>query len=306
MAINSNLILAGIAGAGASGAELAWFGMPGVIAPTDATTALTAAVNEVQTVTITGGPTGGTFTLTYGGQTTTGIAYNATASAVRTALGALTSVGGTQHVSVTGGPGPSTPYVVTFRGALGITDLTAMTGNAASLTGGTSPAVNVAETTKGVSGFISPGLVSEDGLSADMSNSSNDVPAYGLSSVARKIVTDETLTFKVVFLETNPVSTAIYNRYPLTGVGAPAADANGDWMTTEGAFRAQRYSVAFDAVDGPNRIRKYCPSVEVTEKDAFAIKKGEAILYGVTLTAYANSAGVSVATFYHVPELASA
>lgn len=306
MGINTDLILAGIGAAGASGAELAWFAPPGTTAPTNATTALTAGVNEAQTVTITGAPTGGTFTLTYAGQTTAAIQYNASAAAVRAALGALSSIGGSQNVTVTGGPGPATPWVVTFVGALGMADVAGMTASG-SFTGGTTPAIAVTQTTQGVSGFVSPGLVSaEDGLSADLSNSSNDVKAYGLSAVARKIVTDETITFKVVFLETNPISTSIYNRLPLTGPGAVYPDENGDWTTTEGQFRAQRYACAFDLVDGPNRIRKYCPSAEVTEKDSFTIKAGEAILYGVTLTAYANSAGVAVATFNHVPALASA
>ena len=34
-------------------------------------------------VTLTGSPTGGSFTLTFGGDTTSGIAYNASASTVR-------------------------------------------------------------------------------------------------------------------------------------------------------------------------------------------------------------------------------
>ena len=38
-----------------------------------------ASANEIQTVTITGGPIGGTFTLSWGGYTTAGIAYNAAA-----------------------------------------------------------------------------------------------------------------------------------------------------------------------------------------------------------------------------------
>ena len=38
--------------------------------------------DEVQTVTLTGAPTGGTFTLTYGGQTTSGIAFDAAAATV--------------------------------------------------------------------------------------------------------------------------------------------------------------------------------------------------------------------------------
>jgi hypothetical protein len=45
-------------------------------------------------VTLTGSPTAGTFTLTYNSQTTAGIAYNATASAVRGLGGAVRPVAG--------------------------------------------------------------------------------------------------------------------------------------------------------------------------------------------------------------------
>ncbi|MFI1678841.1 hypothetical protein [Streptomyces sp. NPDC020607] len=104
--------------------------------------------NEEQSVAITGGPTGGTYTLTYSGQTTAGIAYNATATAVRTALAALSNIG-TGNVTCTGGPHPGTPVTVTFTGALAGTDVAQMTGSAAGLTGGTSPAVVVTTTTPG-------------------------------------------------------------------------------------------------------------------------------------------------------------
>jgi hypothetical protein len=46
-------------------------------------------VNEVQRITITGTPTGGTFTLTFQGNTTAPIAYNASAATVVAALEAL-------------------------------------------------------------------------------------------------------------------------------------------------------------------------------------------------------------------------
>jgi hypothetical protein len=104
------------------------------------------AVNEVQTVTVTGAPTGGTFTLTYSGQTTAGIAYNAAASAVQTALQALSTVGA-NNATVTGTPGN---YTVTFTGALAGTDVSQMTASGAGLTGGTSPGVTVATQTPGV------------------------------------------------------------------------------------------------------------------------------------------------------------
>jgi hypothetical protein len=104
---------------------------------------------EAQTVTITGTPTGGTFTLTYRGDTTAAIAYNATAGAVQTALEALPSIT-PGDVTVTGGPGPGTPYVVTFAGTQ-TGDVPQMT-SAGSFTGGSSPAVAVTTTTAGGAG----------------------------------------------------------------------------------------------------------------------------------------------------------
>lgn len=112
---------------------------------------LAARPTEGQTVTITGTPTGGTFTLTFDGETTAAIAYNAAASAVQTALEGLSNVN-SGDVSVTGGPGPGTPYVVSFTGQYLGTNVPQMTASGASLTGGTSPDVAVTTTTAGGSG----------------------------------------------------------------------------------------------------------------------------------------------------------
>jgi hypothetical protein len=101
---------------------------------------------EVQTVTVTGVPTGGTFTLTHEGATTAAIAYNAAASAVRTALEALPGIA-PGDVTVTGSAGG--PYTVTFTRGGG--DVAAMTASGASLTGGTSPDVTIATPTAGAS-----------------------------------------------------------------------------------------------------------------------------------------------------------
>lgn len=100
--------------------------------------------NEVQTVTITGGPTGGTFTLSFGGQTTAPIAHDALASDVAAALVALSTVG--NNVTVTGAAGG--PYTVTFVRSLGGMDVDQLVASA-SFTGGTAPAIAVATTTAG-------------------------------------------------------------------------------------------------------------------------------------------------------------
>lgn len=87
---------------------------------------------QIQTVTISGSPTGGTYTLTYNSNTTSSIAYNASASAVQTALQALTGLG---SVTVTQtGASPNVTNTITMTGA-GITP-GAITGTD-SMTGGT-------------------------------------------------------------------------------------------------------------------------------------------------------------------------
>jgi len=104
------------------------------------------ATAEVQTATTTGTPTGGTFTLTYLGDTTGPIAYNAVFGVVQTALLAGTSLE-PGDVTVTGGPGPGTPYVFTFNTSEG--NPAALTADASGLTGGSSPAINIVTTTPG-------------------------------------------------------------------------------------------------------------------------------------------------------------
>jgi len=102
--------------------------------------------SEIQVVTILGAPTGGTFTLSFGGQTTSGLAYNATASTIQTAVQGLSSIG-SSNATVTGSAGG--PWTVTFAGSLANTSELLITDNPASLTGGTTPSVVVTESQRG-------------------------------------------------------------------------------------------------------------------------------------------------------------
>ena len=94
--------------------------------------------DRVQVITVTGTPTGGTFSLTIGGQTASGIAYNAAASAVQTAIRALSPLwAGATVAGAAGGP-----YTVTLSPVGGAAAPILATS---ALTGGTSPAVLVAQ-----------------------------------------------------------------------------------------------------------------------------------------------------------------
>lgn len=99
--------------------------------------------NEVQTVTIGGGATAGTLTLTFGGETTAAITFGATAAQVQTALEALSNVEpGDIIVS-----GASPAYTLTFGGQYTGENVPQLTSTS-SLTGGT-PTITHATTTAG-------------------------------------------------------------------------------------------------------------------------------------------------------------
>jgi hypothetical protein len=105
--------------------------------------------NEVQTITITGTPTGGNFRLSFRSVQTAVIAYNATSGAVQSALEALSTIG-SGNVLCAGGPLPGSPVTVTFQGVLAAQDQPMLAVTSTALTGGTTPAIAVTQTTAGV------------------------------------------------------------------------------------------------------------------------------------------------------------
>lgn len=107
---------------------------------------VSVARNETQTVTVTSA-TGGTFTLTFSGQTTGAIAHNATAAAVQAALEALSNIE-PGDIIVTGGPLSTAAVTVEFTGKYRFSNVAAMTATS-SLTGA-GAAVAVATTQEGV------------------------------------------------------------------------------------------------------------------------------------------------------------
>jgi hypothetical protein len=82
------------------------------------------SANEVVRLTITGGPSSGTWTFTFDGQTTGALAYAISTTDLQTALLALSSIG-TGNVIVTGTAGDF--YDVEFTGSLKLTDVGAIT-----------------------------------------------------------------------------------------------------------------------------------------------------------------------------------
>jgi DNA-binding beta-propeller fold protein YncE/Tol biopolymer transport system component len=105
------------------------------------------AVNEVQSVSLTA--TGGVFTLSFKGEPSAPIPFNATAAEVEAALEGISSLG-TGQVAVAGEPGG--PWSVQFTGTLAGRDVPELGTDASALTG-PEPGAAVATTTPGISLF---------------------------------------------------------------------------------------------------------------------------------------------------------
>lgn len=104
--------------------------------------------DETQTIRVSATTTGGTFTLTFNGQTTAPIAFNANAAAIASALGALSNIGAA-NVQVTGtGTVNTANQTALWKGTFEEQGVPQLTSNSTGLTG-TSPTVAIATTREG-------------------------------------------------------------------------------------------------------------------------------------------------------------
>lgn len=148
--------------------------------------------------------------------------------------------------------------------------------------------------------YLDAGWITEDGLTAAVDEENTEIPAFGTFSPVRILTTSSTRTFSLAFLETNEVSLAVYHRQELADV---AFAADGTFTIQEGGAASVQYAVVFELVDGDNRVRAFLPNAEVTDREDFTVSGGEAVSYGVTLTAYPDNTGTSVYWHYLVDSL---
>lgn len=199
----------------------------------------TTPLDELQTVTLGGGATGGTFTLAFEGETTTPIAFNASGETVLVALSALKKLSG--NVDVSGNAGG--PYTVEFNGPLGGSSQPQLTADASGLTPSGTVAVAVSQSglsydtryhvqyvsQKGfeVGGFA--GSEVKDALEVDLG--AGETQGNGAGAVTQIVGEDlpglqagETYHFRVVASNTTPGDPIIESaeQTVTAPVGAPA------------------------------------------------------------------------------------
>lgn len=143
------------------------------------------------------------------------------------------------------------------------------------------------------------GAISEDGLGYGFDEDSQSFIAWGQLTPYRTQITRSLRTFKVNLWETNrAIAKSVMYRVPLADV---TPDGSGDFTFEETATPTpDRRAWVFDVVDGLTLERFYVPVGEVTDRDDVAFKPDEIAAYSLTITAYADAAGVTVYHLGHV------
>ena len=168
------------------------------------------AADALQLVQLTGSPTGGSFTLSFGGDTTSAIAYNATAATVQADLEALASIGSGNVVVV---PEPGGGWQVRFAGTLGGQYQVGLAADGSGLTGGTSPGVSVS--------ILSAG--GDSGAAFSTTDPLGLVSSTYTDAMGRTTETVQNFTDGVVTDSSNKTTSYTYN-----GAGQTSLTA---WMT---------------------------------------------------------------------------
>lgn len=127
-----------------------------------------------------------------------------------------------------------------------------------------------------LTGFVELGYVSADGITVSHDRSTSQIRAWQNSDLVREVATEATTTYSLMLLESNEEVIETYFGATITGgkieVNPSATGGRKSWV--------------IDVVDGTDLIRHYIPTGEVTAVEAQTFANGEAIMYGITITAY--------------------
>ncbi len=152
--------------------------------------------------------------------------------------------------------------------------------------------------------FVPLGAISEDGLGYGFDEDSQSFTRWGSLTPYRTQITRSQRTFKAVLWETNrAIAKSVMYRVPVADV---TPDVAGDYSFEETAQPTpDRRSWVFDVVDGLTMERFFVPVGEVSDREDIEFAPAKIAGYGLTITAYADAAGVTVYHLGHVNLTAS-
>lgn len=148
---------------------------------------------------------------------------------------------------------------------------------------GATSATAPTSSTSSLTGFTDLGYVSADGVTFTTDKSTNQIRAWQNADLVRESITEATVTYSFMLLETTQEAIEAY-------FGASLVDGKLELVPTS---TGGRKSFVIDIVDGVKAIRHYVPSGEILSVEAQTVQNGEAVGYGMTVTAYASAGRVA-------------
>jgi hypothetical protein len=145
------------------------------------------------------------------------------------------------------------------------------------------------------------GGINEAGITINQSTTTTKLKFYGSPAIQRTIVTDQETTVDTIFGETNARVTEVFWKKQLGSITPTAV--TGAFSTTGGSYVRQLYAAVFELVDGVNRMRFYCPQVEVTAQQSIKVANSAAVEWGVTFSAYPDTSGNYIYPYFAIPSL---
>jgi hypothetical protein len=154
----------------------------------------------------------------------------------------------------------------------------AVTGNIYSMPVGTVIEFDEIYTVPGVA--KEHGYASADGITVSGSRSTTDITAWQNATLARRVVTESSVTFAFTLIQTNADNQELVygaTKNPVTGAY--------HW---DAARTGGRRAWIFDIIDenSNQKVRYYVPSGEITELGEISLTSSDAIGYNITVTAY--------------------
>lgn len=137
--------------------------------------------------------------------------------------------------------------------------------------------------TSSLTGFTELGYVSADGVEFATDKSTNQIRAWQNADLVRESITEGTVTYSFALLETTQEVVEAY-------FGATMSNGK---IELNPVNTGGRKSYVIDIVDGAKAIRHYIPSGEILSVEAQTVQNGEAVAYGITITAYASEGRVA-------------
>ncbi|AAT88391.1 hypothetical protein ATY41_10700 [Leifsonia xyli subsp. xyli] len=124
------------------------------------------------------------------------------------------------------------------------------------------------------------GYISKDGSTRTTDRSTNDIKAWQNSALMRTVVTEASVSYKFVMLESRRATVALYFGTTVGGDGT---------FDVKPANTSGRQSFVFDIIDGTDIRRVWIPEGEVVEVGDLTFDARDPTGYEVTIKAYASS-----------------